>query len=165
MSQQQKLDLWAERELEKLSVNVIVPIGDGNFAVFAKYLLETTPTGCVIKSMTRDPMEFSNRRIALSWCIADRAGRYDMAAHIYNLDQKKRNLTVDIECRKNLADRSRDSQFQEMVRFKLQTKIQSLHSIKCQLEKCINSTKYWQQRGFSNETARTGCSTAIKNHH
>lgn len=165
MIDQGKMDQWAEREFSRLLGKIIVPDGDGNYVVFGKYFLHATQGLCVVKSTTREPIEFSSRRIALSWCLADRAQRYDLAMQILQLDTKKRNLSRDLECRKTLAERSSNTVFRQTVMDKIQTKVQSLHNIKSQLEKCVNSTKYWQPKGFTYETARTGCSTAIKTNH
>jgi hypothetical protein len=165
MNQQDKVDRWAENEFGRLLAQIIVPDGHGNHIVFGKYFLQNFSGSCLVRCTTQDPREFSSRRIALSWCLADRGRRYDLARQIQDLDMKKRNLSRDIECRRALAERSNNMGFRQTVLDKIQIKIQSLHSIKSQLEKCVNSTKYWQQRGFSNETARTGCSTAIKTNH
>jgi predicted transposase YbfD/YdcC len=78
-----------------------------------------------------------------------------LAQNIKNLDRKKNLLSADIHCRKSLADRSRQSGFNEMVLTKLQTKIEQHVMVDRELEKCLNLAKYIQLRGFQNEIART----------
>jgi hypothetical protein len=51
------------------------------------------------------------------------------------------------------AARGRHEDFYETVNTKIQPKQAVLDSVQAEIEKCINSAKYLQLRGFSNETA------------
>jgi hypothetical protein len=96
-----------------------------------------------------------NKRNAISWCVADHNHRITLANRILVLDNKKQILAADIQGRQQLGDRSRVEDFYENVSIKLQPKIEAFNMLTSELEKCINSAKYIQIRGFSNETART----------
>ena len=71
-------------------------------------------------------------------------------------------LTNDINTRANVAERSKNSLFRETVETKLETKIIHKKQVEQQLTKCVNYAKYYQQKGFNNETVRTGRDHAIK---
>jgi hypothetical protein len=101
--------------------------------------------------------DFSDRRVALSWCVAKNLQRHDLAASIAMLDQQHSTVEQDCEARKKLALHSSQPQFRDRVLTKLQAKNLYRAQINNQLEKCISLTKYLQLRGFQNETARTRC--------
>jgi len=105
---------------------------------------------------------FSSTKTALSWCIADKYKNYRLARDILSMDAKLVSLIADIKTRANLADRSNDAKFQEIVETKLETKIIHKKQLETQLDKCINWAKYWQQRGLNNEIVRTGIRQPIK---
>ncbi len=78
------------------------------------------------------------------------------------MDNKLGYLNNDISARANLADSSNNPDFRESVGTKLETKIIRKKQLENQLAKCVNLAKYWQQRGFNNETARTSRSIPNK---
>lgn len=92
---------------------------------------------------------FTNKRTAISWCVADNAKQYSLARNIQILDNKQQSLAADIHCRRSQAQRSTKSQFAETVMTKLSIKIQRYNSIQSELEKCVNSAKYLQLKGFA----------------
>ena len=47
-------------------------------------------------------------------------------------------------------------EFRDSIGTKLETKIIRKKQVENELAKCVNWAKYCQQRGFNNETARTG---------
>jgi hypothetical protein len=85
--------------------------------------------------------------------VADKYHQYNLANNIQTLDSKKQQLSADIHCRLSQATRGRHEDFYETVNTKIQPKQAVLDSVHAELEKCINSAKYLQLRGFSNETA------------
>ena len=68
------------------------------------------------------------------------------------LGYRKMEILHYVNCIKNSAD-----EFQKGILFDrlYNSKNQAL-LIKKQLDKCVNSAKYWQQKGFENETSRLG---------
>ena len=64
--------------------------------------------------------------------------------------------------RANLADRSKTPLFRETIETKLETKIIRKKQVEQELTKCVNYAKYCQQRGFDNETIRTGRTASVK---
>jgi signal recognition particle GTPase len=93
---------------------------------------------------------------ALSWCIADKYQQHHLSTDIMRLEQQKLLLTADIRTRSTLNARIRSQDLRESVEAKIATRRARLQIVDERLTKCVNLAKYWQQRGFNNETARTG---------
>ena len=107
--------------------------------------------------MTNDHtvMQFSNKRTAISWCVADNYKHYALANIIHTLDHKKQGLLAEIRQDQHRVQRSHDPQFKELVITKLESKSGRFSLVDRELEKCLNLAKYIQLKGFQNETART----------
>jgi hypothetical protein len=152
-AQEQKLERWAEREISRNLKHMIVDDQSGSYVAFGHYYLEPQAAGYSVRTWDRHIYTFANKRTAISWCVADKYHQYNLANHIQTLDRKHQQLAADIHCRLNQATRSRHQDFYETVNTKIQPKQAVLESVHSELEKCINSAKYLQLRGFSNETA------------
>ena len=156
MKYDHKLEVLLEKEFKKHSANSIVSDDTGNnYLVFGKYEITQTPDGFMVSDWHSALHCFSAKRIALSWCIADKYHRYNLSNNIVILDRRQQVLKTDIFCSRKTAEVSGHESFYEIVNTKMQPKIDMLESVTAELEKCINSAKYLQIRGFHNETART----------
>jgi len=153
MNQQQKLVNWAQKELVRIE-NSIIEDGQGGYLVFARYHVEPKNGVVVVSDWCRHIHDFANKRVAISWCVADRVNNINLANQILSLDKKKQHLSADIDCRKKISDRTNALEFEEIVNTKLEPKITRLKAVSRELEKCINWAKYIQIKGFDNETAR-----------
>jgi hypothetical protein len=92
----------------------------------------------------------------LSWCIADKFKQYNIARELIQLDNNLHHLTIDINTRAAIGERVKNAEQREIILTKLESKILKKKEIENRLSKYINRAKYYQQRGFDNETARTG---------
>jgi len=156
MMNEKKFELLLTKELKKSSSNTIVSDDAGsNYFVFGKYDITQTADGFLVSDWHSPIHCFSSKRIALSWCVADKYQRYNLSNNIMILDRRQQVLKADIYCSRKTADTSGHESFYEIVNTKMQSKIDMLESVTAELEKCINSAKYLQIRGFHNETART----------
>jgi len=156
MTREQKLERWAEREVRRNWHTMIVNDNSGGYVAFGKYHLRPADQSVEVYTPGNDLAgTFSNKRTAISWCVADNHNQLSLAQSIKTLDTKKQTLSADIYCRRQMADRSRDNGFNEVVLTKLQPKVQQHALVDQELEKCLISAKYIQLRGFQNETART----------
>ena len=155
MTQEQKLERFAEKEFRRNMHNLIVQ-HDGVLVVFGPYKIVENQQQFEVQTYSQDPIEFSSKRTALSWCIADYKNRLKLANNILTLDRKKRLLANDIYCRRTMAEHSRSDEFNDLVITKIQPKIDNYQAVNSELEKCVNMAKYIQIKGFNNETARTG---------
>ena len=156
MKYDHRLEVLLTKEFKKYSANTIVSDDTGtNYLVFGKYEITQTPEGFVVSDWHSALHCFSTKRVALSWCIADKYQRYNLSNNIVILDRRQQVLKSDIYCSRKTAEVSGHEAFYEIVNTKMQPKIDMLESVTAELEKCINSAKYLQIRGFHNETART----------
>lgn len=161
MNQEQKLERFAVREIQNNLHNLIIDDEQGGHVAFGNYYIQPTNHGVAVYSLSRDLVgKFSNKRTALSYCVADKFNRLNLAIQIKNLDTKKQILSDDIACHQALNKRSRSREFQEMVQTKIYPKLTQYNSVCRELEKCVISAKYLQLKGFQNETARVFTSQA-----
>lgn len=156
MINQEKFERWAEKELRRNIDKTIFADEAGGYVVFGKYNLRPEDTKVNVWYNEELVGSFSNKKTAISWCVAEKNRLYNLARDIANLDRKRQQVLQDIECRQRVADRGRSADFEEMVKTKLEPKIKLYQAVNSELEKCLNRAKYLQLRGFSNETARTG---------
>lgn len=162
MTGQQKLEAFADRELPQLQDKLIIRQDQDTYLLFGKYRMCCGDNQVTVHSVTQPTEVFSNKRTAISWCVADKHNQRRLADSIRWLDSRRQSLVTDIRCRQQVARASRSGEFQTQVLTKLQHKIAQVVVLDAELEKCLNSAKYWQVKGFSNETARTGRSAAVK---
>ena len=156
MTIDQKLEKFAEQEFRKNLPHIIFDDNEGGWIAFGKYRISPVDEGFTVETTTINHIgTFGSKRTAISWCVADRFNQINLANEILILDSKKRLTAADIHARQALARKSRTQGFSEIVETKIQPKIDVLKSVSAELEKCVNSAKYLQLRGFSNETART----------
>lgn len=153
LSHSHKLERWAERELDRNLKHMIVNSESGSYVAFGQYHLEPQSHGYSVSIWDQLIHVFSNKRTAISWCVATKYHQHRLANNLQMLDSKRQQLVADIHCRRAQAQQGRTEDFYETVNTKLQPKQQSLDSVTAELEKCINLAKYLQLRGFSNETA------------
>ena len=149
----QKIERWAERELVNNLEHLIVNDNNNGYVAFGKYHLTPGSYGYTVSTWDRTVHTFGTKRTAISWCVADKFNQCKLANSIQVLDAKKQQLASDIQCRNAQAQRSSTEDFYETVTTKIQTKQSILDSVINELDKCINSAKYLQLRGFNNETA------------
>ena len=156
MNHQQEFERIFRQEFRNLMPNTIFQNDDGSYEVFGHYQIVPEKFGFRVFCSATDIGNFGSTRTALSWCIADKYQNYNLARTILETDTKLHTLTNDINIRASLADRSRKFDFRDVVGIKLESKIIHKKQLENQLAKCVNWAKYTQQRGFANETARTG---------
>jgi len=154
MNKEQKIENWAEREIRRNMHQLIIDDAQGGYIVFGKYYLEPKPQGFAVSTRTKTIHNFASKRSAVSWCVADHVNHLNLANQILVLDRKQQILSNDINTRRALSNRSRTEDFAEIVNTKMQPKISQHEMVTAELEKCINSAKYIQIKGFNNEIAR-----------
>lgn len=144
-----------EPELLALERNIIIADGSG-FMVFGCYRIDPQSGHYRVSKHGLDRGEFSAVPTALSWCIADKYQQHGLSTSIMRLEQQKLLLQADIHTRSILSKGIRSRDLRESVEAKIATRKSRLQAVDERLTKCVNLAKYWQQRGFNNETARTG---------
>ena len=90
MTREQKLERWAEREVRRNIHTMIVNDETGGYVAFGRYHLR--PADQLFEVYTPGDNligVFSNKRTAISWCVADNHNQLRLAQSIKTLDTKK----------------------------------------------------------------------------
>jgi hypothetical protein len=162
MKSDQEFERMFRQEFRGVEDNLIWQNELGEYEVFGKYRIVRSKPGYQVFCSATDVGVFHSTRTALIWCIADKHRSYNTAREILRTDNKLTALTNDIDTRASLGDHSKDPALREIILTKLESKIIQKKLLENQLSKCVNWAKYIQQRGFENETARTGRSQPNK---
>jgi len=150
-----RLQQVLEPELLKILPDAILPQGD-DYLAFEQYLITKKQNGWMVMQDRKDPREFGSARTALSWCIAEKHHQSHVSVQIHQLDRERDMLIADIDTRSHLKSRIKDIHVRESVDAKIASRRQRLHWVQTNLDKWVNVAKYWQIRGFNNETSRIG---------
>ena len=159
MTKDQELEAWVRSELQSIMPNFIWRNDAGEYELFGKYRIVSNRPGYTVYCQANAAGEFSSTRTAVSWCVADKYCNYNLAREIHNTDSRLTAVSNDVFVRAGVANRSKRADFRESIDIKLETKIIRRKELENQLTKYINLAKYLQQRGFDNETARSGRAT------
>jgi hypothetical protein len=155
MIKDQEVERLIKQELKTISSNIIWQDENGIYEVFGRYrIVPNNRTYRVFCSETEVGIFYSTRA-ALSWCIADKYNKYALAREILTTDNRLHYVVSDIVLRAGIATQSKSPEFRENVETKLEPKLIHKKKLENQLADCVKMAKYWQQRGFNNETART----------
>jgi hypothetical protein len=155
MNRDKKLEQWAKKEIKNKISFLIIPDGNNGYVAFGKYHISPLSGLYLVTLIDREVHTFLNKRSAISWCVAHHNRKGMLARNIIALDKRKQLLSNDVYHSKVISDRSKDINFKETIATKMQPKVDALRQLNAELEKCINSAKYLQIKGFPNETPRT----------
>ena len=162
MTNTKEFDRMMRQEFPDTINNLIYRDDANNYCVFDRYKIVPVKPGYLVLCSATEVGIFGSTKSALSWCIADKNKAFNLARDILALDVKLTSLTSDINARAQVADKSKQPQFRETIETKLESKIIRKKKVESELTKCVNWAKYIQQRGFNNETVRTGRNQPIK---
>lgn len=152
--QEQKLADWFETELPKTFNTLMLDVGQNRISAFGRYVITIGSDHTDVEKNTTLNVRFTDRRSAMSWCVADHLGDYDLARRIEHLDRSRTLCMDDLHTRGQISSRSKNDKFRETVATKLAYKREHLQRLENELGKCIDRAKYLQLRGFQNEIAR-----------
>ena len=156
MKSDQEFDRMFRQEFKDITPNLIWQNDLGEYEVFGKYRIVPERPGYRVFCSATEVGIFNSTKSALSWCIADKVNAYNTARDLLILDNKLGALTADIATRTAIGERSTKWEFRDSIGTKLETKLIRKKQVENELAKCVNWAKNIQQRGFNNETARTG---------
>jgi hypothetical protein len=159
MTKDQELEAWVRSELRTIMPNFIWRNDAGEYELFGKYRIVSTRPGYTVYCYANSVGEFSSTKTAVSWCVADKYRNYNLAREIHTTDSRLTAVSNDVFVRAGVASRSKRADFRESIDTKLESKIIRKKELENQLTKCVNLAKYLQQKGFDNETARSGRAT------
>lgn len=149
----ERLHRLIEQDLTTIEKNVIVPV-DGGYSAFGRYFIQSVDDIYEVSKYNSVRGYFTSLRGAISWCIADKYHQHRLREDLHRLEAHKLMIQSDFRVRSALAKRAKKPH--DGLDAKLETRQYQLSQIDFQLDKCINQAKYWQIRGFNNETQRTG---------
>jgi hypothetical protein len=156
MKSKKSVERALAEELQQILPNIIAPDSQGGYQLFGRYRLVSNAQEHQVFCNNNAAGVFGTTRAAVSWCIADRYQQYRLARDIEVTDRALNRISSDVHVRSTVAQRSRSGEFHESVQAKLETKLIRKQQLENHLQVCVNLAKYIQQRGFDNETARTG---------
>lgn len=129
---------------------------------FGAYHINKMPNSFKIYKNLVAVAETATARSALAWCIADKYCVKNLRNKILELDNQLNIKQTDICFFKHTINNSKDSAQRFAIEDKLQDAIYKARQLKNQLDKCLNSAKYYQLKGFENETSRLGLKTSSR---
>ena len=145
----------ALQSLQSLSTNIIVKVKD-DFVVFSRYTI--SPVGDGYFNLYRHGIlvhEFTNSRNALAYCILENQARILEAEHLLRQDKRLQRLDTDIDRQSQIMRTTKDDNRRMLMADKVLNNIAIRSDIKINLNDTIELAKYYQQKGFDDETART----------
>jgi hypothetical protein len=157
MKASRKLVALAAKELPLLLDKVILEDGK-KYRAFGKYTIQPVSEGFQVRLRDDEIGTFSGTKPALAWCVADNLNHLNLARQIKELDQSITRLRNDIYVRRALADRTAGHTWENLIN-KTSARQEHTQVLEKELAKCISLAKYWQLRGNSDETKRTGRNT------
>ena len=135
--------------------NAIIDTGN-SINVFGIYTIIKNKEDFTVYKNRVEQVIFNVVKHALSWCIFDKYKLLDSKNRILEFDKqfgyKQMEIIHYVNCIKGSGNT-----FQKGILFdRLYNSKSQAVAIKKQLNKCVNLAKYWQQKGFENETSRLG---------
>jgi hypothetical protein len=143
------------QDLAFLAPNTIIPDGKGYLA-FEVYSIQPKGRLWQVSKCHIPVAVMTTAKVAISWCVADKYNQLHLSTDILNLDQHKQYLENDLHTRETLSRSRRLFLSLDAVEAKISSRKRRLEQVDERLTKCVNVAKYWQLRGFNNETARAG---------
>ena len=162
MIKDQDIERWISQEFQQMLPVLVWQNEDGEYEAFGKYRIVPEKPGYTVYINNDQQGFFNSTRTAISWCVADKYQKFNLARDLLLFDNVLANISNDIFVRAGVANKTRDLDIKEKIETKLQPKIIQKRVLEQQLNKCVNWAKYLQQKGFENETSRSGSATTIK---
>ena len=162
MIKEQKFERMAQEEFKHILPVLVWQNDRGEYEVFGKYRIVPDNTGYTVYINEDVQGFFNSTRSAMSWCVADKYRQYNLARDLLTFDNMLGHISNDIFVRAGVANKTKNTDIRENIETKLEPRIIQKRELESQLNKCINRAKYLQQKGFENETSRSGSATTIK---
>jgi len=162
MIKDQEFERWVQQEFTQMLPMLVWRNEDGDFEAFGKYHIIPQKPGYRVFVNDDEQGFFNSTRSAISWCVADKYNKLNLARDLLKFDNMLANISNDIFVRAGVANKTKDYNVKQNIETKLEPKILQKRELEYQLTKCVNRAKYLQQKGFENEASRPGSATKIK---
>ena len=130
--------------------------GDDSIQAFGVYSINKNINQFKIYKNRVQVAETASAKNALAWCIADKYNIPSLKTKILHLDAMFATKNADIAFLKHALKTATEFNRITVLEDKLQDTLYKAKHTKNLLDKCINSAKYYQLKGFENETSRLG---------
>lgn len=138
------------------NLNTIVPIDDCNILAFSQYIIKQHRGRYQVYYREDLVLETSTSRVAIAWCVADKLKKYTLANELADADYSIERRLSEIEYYRRTLENETDLEKKYIVSDRLSYAIAKVKLLKDRLDKSINLAKYWQLKGFNDETSRLG---------
>lgn len=128
---------------------------------FGRYTIRKTDNGYDVYRGATLAVIVKTSKVAISWCIADKYGKNTLARDLLNLDLEIDRKENEIVHYRHTLSSSKDDMKRMVVSDRLTQSLTRIKLAKQLLDKCLNSAKYWQLKGFNDETVRFGIKNPI----
>lgn len=135
--------------------NAIIRLDD-TVRAFGRYTITRTARSFQVYRSATLAVEPSSSKVAISWCVADKYGKDSLAQELILYDQEVERRSDEIMYYRHTLAHSEDSVQRFVAADRLIESQVRLKHAQEQLDKCVNLAKYWQLKGFKDETARIG---------
>ena len=156
----QKMRELFAKEMERLSVNTIVP-SDTGVVAFGRYHIDPYQDLYAVHKHNGSVKTFAAQSHALAWCIADKFSQAATGRKIECLSERYHKLTQDLITFKYKYKQSTDAENKWVLEAKISNCNYALNNVRIQLEKCLSQAKYWQQQEFHHEIERSQTTNAL----
>lgn len=139
---------------DDLAKRIIIQKGN-TYKAFDRYTIEETPEGWTLSACTFDtPLLFNTAKVALAWCILDKAGQYSSASQMLYLDSRITIKQSDIDVLTYMLENADPLLNRATLLARLSEDINNRQSYKKQLSNFVKQAKYIKLKGTNNEFIR-----------
>lgn len=135
---------------------------EDSIQAFGSYSINKTKSGYKIYKNRVETAETTTAKNALAWCIADKYCISNLKEKILQYDSELANKHATIAFLKHAINHVTELNRVTVLEDKLQDTLYKAKHTKNLLDKCINRAKYYQLKGFENETSRLGIKTSSR---
>ena len=144
----------ASQTLQSLASDVIVKVKN-DYIVFKSYKISQKDNDYTVTRDGKHVHEFTTSRNALAYCILEHNHNREEARVLLHHDRKLQNLEYEITQQSHIMNTTKDKDRRSLMAMKVTNNIAIRGDVKIKVNDQISLAKYYQQKGFDNETART----------
>lgn len=146
-----KLANFFDKQL--VDVKKLLIVSDhGTYELFGRFRIKHNSSYFTIVDVkTKELLDFSNLKHAVSWCILEDSGLYSDARRLQSLDLKLCSLQTDIAVHRRMIKVSTDVDSRLLYTIKLQEDSYKRKSVVREIESFINKSKILQDKKFDSE--------------
>jgi|APCry1669189534_1035231.scaffolds.fasta_scaffold27873_2 hypothetical protein len=134
-----------------LKKNLVLETSQGGFTVFGKYNIDPVDNGFkvqIIKDSFTSEKVFSDKKIALCWCVFEKFKSYREVNRIPNLDAQLLQISCDIKVLRQKISKTKDAVKKDIYYAKLQEAKYKKSVLLFELQEYIVKSSIWQIQEF-----------------